>query len=397
MSIPKQPPQVNIPQFVNLSNPETLKDHIDPRYQKFIRPLLTIAQSVYESSPRVVKGSWGLSFPTNPELLSYCMKIMQKTQNGIAVEVGAAGGENSFLLAAANKTSKVIINDILPDEIKGCRSSIRDLPKDMQEQFTLDEGSGLDLLQRHPEIAEKTDFFLSRNVIHFLTEEQKTKLAQDVKTMLKPGGQAIISANGTYLLKRENPSDFATNSQCIIFKMYQILLRIQGSSTPDVIYRKTEPVTSNSYTSGFTREPIYKRDPDNNWKWKALPSGLSQLPENIKTVVKDLFKDPKIKERMKKENGCMEVQVLTSYSQAFNEETLPPIFQREGFNILGTCVTDYKGHVVANPDKLSEGHQVSVLIQKPTTPTRTQIPTSINFNTKAQPKVQPSKTPKTSC
>lgn len=377
MSISKSNPLTTLPSFVNLSDPETLQDHVDPKYQKFITSLLPIARGVYESTPRVIEGAWGLSFPINSEILSYCMKKMQRIQNGIAVEVAAAKGENALLLASASKTSKVYINEILSTELQQCRSLTGTLPKPIQKQLILSEGSCLDLLQKHPELTGKVDLFLSRNLIHFFKDKEQSNLAQDTKKMLKPGGQAIFSTNAIYPIYRENPNIFENNLTTTCISVYQCLFSKVNSSTPDIIYRKSKALPSNSYSSDYDTKYIYERDPFNKGKWKVNTPEFQQLDSEIRSDLIALFKKPDIKEVMKSKE-YIKVQVVTTSGRMYNEQTLSAIFVRQGFNVVNTYVTNSKGHLIADKDKFTDGCHVGVIVEKP------EIPTGIGFKIKKE-------------
>ncbi len=119
-------------------------------------------ESVYEGGYRqTTESKYGQAFPMNPEIMK---KLMSDIEGKTVLEIGAAGGENSILLALAG-AAKVIINDIAEGEIVLARRSVATLPRKIRKKIRAIHADYFDL-----EAYEEGQDVLFLNIIAKISE-----------------------------------------------------------------------------------------------------------------------------------------------------------------------------------------------------------------------------------
>ncbi len=168
--------------FVDLSDRETLKSYLGKncQTQEHLVSAAKMVKRIYEAAPRYLidDGRFGSAFAMNPEVMAYAMELLKKDsheQTGkVALEIGAASGQNAMLLAYSDAES-VYANEINPGEIAQFKTLTRDLPENVNKKLKSLEVSCFDLLKIKPELKNTIDLILCRNVIHFFNLKEQAE------------------------------------------------------------------------------------------------------------------------------------------------------------------------------------------------------------------------------
>lgn len=147
----------------------------------------------YTSANRdIISGRFGFEWSINPELLNWLGSNMR---GKVGLEIGAASGINSLILAACG--IKMYVNDIVPEEIQGFENQIETFSENIKGSISTIIGDCLDLGDSK-EITEKVDFIICNNVFHFINKIDESQFFQSIYKHLKPNGFIIIQANGLH-------------------------------------------------------------------------------------------------------------------------------------------------------------------------------------------------------
>lgn len=155
----------------------------------------TFLEGNYESRPRPIrnesgKNVHGLGYPVNPEFL---FELMTHCENKIVLELGAADGINSILLALAG-AKKVYINDIEKTEIEKLKIHKSQLTRELKRKVEINLGDCFKYLKQFRE--DSIDILIIRNLLHFFKSSQQEKLLAEAYRVLKSGGIIHITTNG---------------------------------------------------------------------------------------------------------------------------------------------------------------------------------------------------------
>lgn len=160
----------------------------------FINKAATLMQRFYEAPQRGIKnGQFGCAFPLAPEILYYAMFL---AKNETVLEIAGASGENAALLAFS-EAKRVYMNDINSAEVQAFRDLSNEFPSQVQEKIEPILGNCFELLKLKPELKGAVGLLLCNNLIHFFKDKELDDFLKLLKTILKPGGRAIFTANAS--------------------------------------------------------------------------------------------------------------------------------------------------------------------------------------------------------
>ena len=345
------------PNYVNLSDPTVLRTYLKENTSDSV--VAFAVNLIRASSIRPIDNrDYGMAFPMNHEVLAYAMP---KVKDEVVVELAGAGGENSILLACAG-AKKVYMNDILPSEVQKFNTLRSSLPIDLRDRLIPSPGDCFDLLKSKPELKGQVGLVVCRNLIHFLRDEQQTKLIRDVKEMLKPGGRAIFTANSTYALLgggggvivREDPSITS-------FKVTQCV--IDHPTVGDgisLIYRAIRPCPEQLMAISSEQRYLYRRVAG---KWTVDNVAFNEISPTIKGEIKEAIeRERNSKMKSKASNN---VRVVTCPARAYNTDTMQIPFKDSQFKIEHSYTVGPDGHIVRVEDRFARGAHVGVVVRAP--------------------------------
>ncbi len=347
--------------FVNLSNPEVLKSYLKTLSHY---TALDIAKRVYETSMRNVAGTakYGYAFPMNPEVLAYAM---QHAKGKTVLEIAGASGENGILLAFAG-ANRVYVNDIESSEMESFRKLRKDLPKGVRSKLEAIEGDCLDILTKKPEIINKIDLLLCRNLIHFFNNEQQDIFFKMLEKTLVPGGLAIFTTNSVYVHStvpdirqtvERNPNTTTFEfTQCCITN-YE-----KSSSAFAQIFTQISPRSDDQVSLAGKEAYLYQRTAQTGNKWKAFSDQFSLLDASIRPKIQEACKNNKDLYAPLKAGS---VRVLSHINRLYTTATLPELFKRMGFDPICTFVVSKDGHLISEVDPFTNGQQMGIIVRKP--------------------------------
>jgi SAM-dependent methyltransferase len=333
-----------LPDFIDLSNPNVLKPFLAENVQanpQCVAKAVEIAREIYEAKSRGIKDSkYGSTFPMNPEVLAYAM---QKAKEEVVLEIAGAGGENAALLAFAG-AKQVIMNDIDPAEMRGFEQLKQSLPSQVASKIESCEGNCLDLLKMKPEIKGKVGLVLCRNLIHFFNAQQQAEFFQLLKEILKPGGQAIVTANTVYFSENSrsvieaNPMDTSFKTTYCFIHDYTL------SRGPKIsAYNEIAPCLPEEVSNDFQAVYLYVRGAETDFKWRVDNTAFNSLPSSLR---------PKIREAISKYSDEIKniklgsVRVVTHTNQTYHSGNFTPLFEKNGFKVEQQFLLSYNGHLL---------------------------------------------------
>ena len=318
-----------------------------------------IATRIFETKPRTIKyeegtQDFGVAMAIYPEVSAY---INSKIQGKTVLEIGGDQGENAILMAIAG-ARRVIINDRNPLAIQALAEKIKQLPPSVIERIQLISCDCLALLKTKPELEGTIDFILCRNVIHFFTQQQTAQFQMTCQSLLKVGGEAIITANA--LRDREI---YASNPSQTYFTMLQCPLYDRtspaGSKLISNLVHSFQPSKEEDFSLDFERFFLYERSLGN--KWEVNRKNYQKFSIEEQKLVGNAIKREEASWKTLKA-GC--IFVVKSSSRLYTQDNLAKTFERQ-FTVTSTFAVDGKGHLLREGvDVFKDSAQVGVIFQK---------------------------------
>ncbi len=359
--------------FVDLSDRETLKCYFGTNCQtpEHLQSALKVIKRTYETASRYLVGNqvFGSVFATNPEVMAYAMELMKKDsqeQMGkVALEIGAASGENSIILAFSD-AEKVYVNEINPNEIQQFETLKRDLPKGVKKKLDGIEGSCFDLLRINPKLKNKIDLILCRNVIHFFNSKQQTDFFQLIHSLLKPGGRGIFTVNSTFAFEghpaikktfKNNPDQACFTHLCCFIYDFRV-----SNSSDACIYFGVTPRTEETFSLNNDKYYLYNRSQETQFKWKVYKDNFYKLDSAVRSKVKSAIDKNKEEIRSIKE-GSVEMSINSVY--IYSEKTLKRLFRNNGLEVESLFDVNELGHLVNDNEACLKGSQIGIICKKP--------------------------------
>lgn len=311
----------------------------------------------YETERQSVSRDHGFSFCMEPEIFD-C--IQEQSNNAVILELGAAEGDISVLLALG-KARKVYVNDILPEQIEKFETTKRRLPTYAQEKLTSICCDYMQILDRQPELRGSCDFVLFRNGFHFLRDADYTAFFGLLRSVLKPGGKFVMNANliNWYVLREmaTNPTiveafsnpDFAKHPS----RFSNITVRSQNAETKEEgeIYRSTSILDEDVKPIGFELLPLYTRVL--NGRWELNQTTRQQIQEPHLSKISEAIKKVRLRDIK-----AGQVIYVTNTSRYFTPLNLAPIFFEHGFHVISCQIFNQNGHII--PELINSGDMVTL-------------------------------------
>jgi SAM-dependent methyltransferase len=346
--------------FVKLNEGATLKKYIDPQWQ--IDHPLQITTSMYGTTRRILNATYGHFFPIDNEVQAYVLGRIRAQPGMHVCEIACASGEIGILYAYAG--AHVTFNDIEPREIAVLKKNLKSLPKPIQKKCTVIEGTCLDLLTKKPDLKEKMDIVVCRNLLHFLRLPEQIKLLGIVKSMLKTGGQAIFTANSIYP-NGDLPEDEGAPSAIHMRSCFLESELFQGNAVAlyrSMSYCQDEEISPLNYHQHY----LYLKNQSTEGKWIPCKEKIkhTDVPKTFLNQVKATMQNPVVRAYLRTiPSGT--IKATSAYVRLYNVNNLARLFTENGFSVTCTFIVNGLGHLVLDYSKrFKQGNQVGIIATK---------------------------------
>jgi SAM-dependent methyltransferase len=349
-----------VDRFLNFKDDQIIARHIPSgsNGQKVLSCFKRVISRCYEVERRSTDSEYGFVFPINPEVLSYAMGL---SKDQTVVELAGARGENGVLLALSG-AKKVIINDILPQEIQKCRQIVAELPQQIKDRIDVVEGSCLNLLEKKPELEGRVRFVHCRHLIHFFNDNQLKVLLTMVREMLEVGGYAFFSANNIggvlYDDLRKTLKDDANDPTC-----FQVTMAFSEKFNVPVdkkVCHLMVPSSDDKIASKEIVETMAIKSPDRNFAWilnsdwfkNGDPRVANYYFEQVKTYI-----------AKNQKNEIERLVYVSKVGRAYSRKTIQKLFQNHNFQVVQLFDLNENGHLhfEKSNEKLSS---IGILVKK---------------------------------
>lgn len=323
--------------FLALNQRKVLRHFLSAEGQAAMPAAIAIAQRVYESRQRLVKGGDGCwVYPMYPEVLGYAM---QHVQGGTVVEMGGVSGENVFLLTLAG-AAQGVLNDLNPEELRSGKQIQMTLPRDIQRKIQILEGDCLKVIPK----LQNVDVAMARNLLHFFNDAQLARFLQGVGQMIGNSGVAIITVNVKNPLDGDNAADvYEAHPDTTSFKKtFCVITDYAISRAPKhILLQYLQPCSPDEIGNPFEEHYLYTVDPGQ--KWKVHNSAFKALDPSIKGLVKSKIESNKHLTKPIKYGG---VRVFSNYARYYSQQNLEQLVKRHGFAVDCSFAVDVAtGHL----------------------------------------------------
>jgi SAM-dependent methyltransferase len=333
---------VSFEPFVDLSKPATLKGLVAERFRKgdHLTSAKALVGRVYEAHPRRVVSDTvaqsGLAFPMYPEVTATFMRALK--EGGAVLEIGAAGGENSILLAYAGAMVQVYVNEFAGGEVEKIQALKAAQPKDVAARVTVIAGDCLDILKKCPQLEGQLTLILLRNVVHFFNDERQTKLFALARRLLKRDGALCLSTNSVYGNQRER-AIFEANPTWTSFVISQCQAYDKAGAPIYTLGQHFMPLshTLNSLEN-FRSEPVYEQQTNTTHS-----SVIEKMPDSLKAQVK--VELPKLISKLGPFPGSR-VHYQQTPIRLYSYETVGPWLNSHQFDVETLFAVGLEGHLV---------------------------------------------------
>lgn len=352
-------------QDIELIDPRILKLYLRKIYQseKWLGVATSIAKEAYQDGcPRALlltKGNknFGAGFPMDSEVVAY---LMQRSFGKRVIELGGASGQIVTLLVLAGAFAGYL-NDIEPKEVAQFEAYKKRLPPAAAQRLISIPGDCLTILEKKPALANKIDMLVCRNVLHFLDQGQQNALFKMMKKMLRPGGEAVFTANSIYSIRCGTRTTFENSiTTCFLSRSFKLDDQDDPDGVPCDLERSIWPCPEEEFdkseTTNITLCEIQAGSTRMNIEalGKLDVSVLEQMPRILKE-----------KEGLIKKVKQGSIRYLSSYFHVYQKSTLAALFKRHGFEVECTFVVSGKGHLVYDAEASESGQQVGIIVRRP--------------------------------
>lgn len=346
---------------IDLSNENVLKEHLGLYDETTLKKAARVAHSIYETVYRDISDSrFGVAFPMDPEVLTWTMQI---ARDEVVIALGAAGGENEVLLAAAGAKA-VYVNDITVGEQKRFSILRNTCHESIKKKLIPAPGDGLQILSKFPELRGKAGVVVCRNVIHLLNDVQMGQFFILLKDILKPDGYGVITVNSAYMtpppvykeLGMARKTDF-WSFNCFITGGGQVI----GSDSikSNRLFYVHTPTSGSKIGENVPDICVYKRDLGKPWHQQTL--GKDALPTGFfEQVIQQQFN---AKRQQLDKISCGSLVVVQGGRRMFTIATLSNLFQTNGFEFVKAFVANTKGHLVDAANPFNGGERVGIVVR----------------------------------
>jgi SAM-dependent methyltransferase len=352
------------PQFINLTDPAVLQPLLAQNFQTkaHLSMAVGMAKRRYEVGRVAIGGvsaPRGYSFPMNPEILTYAMRL---AKGETVLEIAAARGENAILLALSG-ASKVWVNEIDPTEMQQFRNLQKMLPSDVRGNMEPIEGNCFTLLEAKPELAHRVGLVVCRNLIHFFNDTQQASFFQLLKNLLRPGGRAIFTVNSSYPFG-ESSEVLKANPEVTSFRKLTVLIYDNSQDWPiGQLCEEMSPCSGKLVSYEYEKFDIYTVVPGNMWNINEAIIAAKVPPPFAKKLGQAMLRYADTINSI--ESG--RITVLINTIRSYTKQNLNALFSKQGFEVEQTFAVGANGHLINDADLAVKGGQVGVVVQAPAT------------------------------
>lgn len=344
---------------VNFTDPESVRffcgsDLQEPRY---ILAAIKIAASVYETPRRAIGEVYGYSFSINPEVLRFAMRI---AKNETVLEIGAARGENTLLLAFS-QAKEVYYNELLPTEVEAFKKMKSELPERVRAKLKDASGNFFQITDKCPEIEKKVGLVYCRNLLHFFNHQEMDRFFTLLRKVIRPNGKAIFTVNSSLSFSRDL---YKKDPSCTSFMVSQCFY--EDAQKPVVngnfFYERYLPCESSLINSARTAVEFKCWEKQLGQPWKCNLAILKKMPRHLQREMSSLnFNQPEFKAI---NQGC--IKAVEAPVSAYRFEQLSELFNKQGFNVLDSFAIGDDGHNTSIEESNWEFiNQIGVVVQYP--------------------------------
>ncbi len=358
-----------MPAYADFNDPRVCVSILDPKFQNGIDApkAVEVALRVYQVSSREIAHAT-YEYSLNAEIHVWATK---QAKGAVVAELAAGTGENGILLGYAG-AKLVLLNDIEPKEAARFEELKKRISPAVANITKFDTGDCFAFLKNQALIS-KVQLVLCRNLIHYFNGKKLTQFVQLLKNFLPEGGKAVLTANSVYQYG-EKKEFFEEHREVSYFGTIYCVYTNRDTRVPTEIFRKFFPISEKAANeldcTSSTELRIYDREPGKSWV--VDKEAYKQIPEEFKGPIKAAYETNK-KAITALKNGS--VRVMISHCRPlFNIQTLPAVFEKEGFKVVHTFATNNMGHLVTEGDLFkshqpgvkhpSDTGQIGVIIQK---------------------------------
>ncbi|MBI2706987.1 MAG: hypothetical protein HYX35_01525 [Proteobacteria bacterium] len=277
------------------------------------------------------------------------------------IELACADGKMVWKATAAGALTTA--NDLSSKELGLLDMIVQYRVPTQVTSITKIPGSCFDILTQNPTLRGTSDVLFSKNLVHFLNDQEAIKFAHLVRDLLKENGTAYITAN-TFLKQDVAPKALFVKNQNENnpFPGFQVHTRLDTLVNGGSVF-STALKTRNA-------NPGEKMDrvmtPKKSLTEKEITTFLQEHPQILPNVIMAQQRDRRV---------MFERVLYNQPGMLFDIKSLGSLFQREaGLTILDGFYLDEDGKRLETYDDTAVF--VSVILKKPTQQSTTQTTTS---------------------
>jgi ubiquinone/menaquinone biosynthesis C-methylase UbiE len=305
----------------------------------------TLAEN-FERVPRPIRsrdqteGSYGLSFPINPEALVFLIKHIQTKEYSQVLDLAAGDGAMGLILAGAG-ASQVYVNDREPLEIKEFKKKLEKSDLEFSDRFKILEGDCFVQVKTIP--SQSIDVVIVRNFVHFLKPSQYEEFFQLIKNVLKKDGIFFVTGNSSQILKRsiESPKEDMCYFRRICLVLYE---PYRSPILLGCVYSELSEITE-------TFDPM--KNINTLVAEKTLRRGWITHFDTLSKKVKDFIESPELLEIFKNLSSMsflFKIECRENDVVMFSPQSLGQLMENHGFHIYEAFSIDDKGHCTREDD-----------------------------------------------
>jgi 2-polyprenyl-3-methyl-5-hydroxy-6-metoxy-1,4-benzoquinol methylase len=162
------------------------------------------------------------------------------------LELGCSEGRTVWKSLLANKKATVTASDLYKNQVQKTEQSVKDKLRESYNKLTVDYGDALEFITRNPSAYNKYDVIFAQNLIHYFTIDENNKFADQLYSLLKPGGKIfIVTEHIFYTISHLYPQAFNSYLDYILKKSPQEDLNL------NILYSVTQ---SNNLLETFVKD-----------------------------------------------------------------------------------------------------------------------------------------------
>lgn len=325
-----------------------------------LRILQTVIARVYEVQERDVIGDkmGALAFPVFSEVLIYAMRLLQSRAGQSVLEIGAASGEISAILAFSN-AARLYVNDINIQEMQQFEKLKKALPDNVQGKLLALNRSCFDLPKKHPHLTNALDLVIARNVLHCFDSAQQKEFFWLMRRLLKTGGRGIITANcihfqanSAQMLASAPRAVSFTKTVCRVLDFHEVV----GDMLFSALSQPSQIVTAPTFKSA----DLHACNRGTNFTWKRFESSFELLDSDTRKKIEAIIeRRPDIFDL---DHACININIHEL--QYYSEHTIVRLVEGHGFEVEEIFLNDTRGHLILEGADKQYAQEIGVIFTK---------------------------------